>query len=98
MAAQKPAQVFPPGEILKDELEERGWSQAEFAEILGRPAGLVTDIITGRRGITPETAALFGEAFDVPAEFWMNLEAMYQLSRVPQSDDGAVVAGELEAG
>jgi len=90
MAAQRPAQVFPPGEFLRDELEERGWSQTEFAEILGRPVGLVNDIITGRRGITAETAGLLGEAFDVPPEFWMNLEAMYQLSRVKKSDNDAV--------
>lgn len=90
MTAHKPAEVFPPGEFLRDELEERGWSQTEFAEILGRPVGLVNDIITGRRGITPETAELLGAAFDVPAEFWMNLEAMYQLSRVSRAGSEAV--------
>lgn len=90
MVAARPAQVFPPGEFLRDELEARGWSQTEFAEILGRPVGLVNDIIAGRRSITAETALLLGEAFDVAPEFWMNLEAMYQLSRLKRRDNNAV--------
>ena len=51
-----PAEVFPPGEFLRGELEARGWTQTEFAEIISRPTRLVNEIIAGKRGITPDTA------------------------------------------
>jgi HTH-type transcriptional regulator/antitoxin HigA len=77
-----PAQAFSPGEFLRDELEERGWTQAEFAKIIGRPPRLVNELIAGKRGITPETAHELAAAFGTSAQLWMNLDAAYQLSLV----------------
>ncbi len=76
-----PAEVFPPGEFIREEIEARGWSQVEFAEILGRPPRLVSELIAGKRGITPETARGLGQAFGTSAQLWMNLESSYQLSK-----------------
>ena len=56
MSNRRPAEAFPPGEYLLDMLNERGWTQSEFAEIIGRPIQLVNGIINNKRGITPETA------------------------------------------
>ena len=81
MNARIPAEVFPPGEYLAEELEARGWSQTELAEILGRPPRLVNEIIAGKRAITPETAKGLSAAFGTSPEFWMNLETAYQLSK-----------------
>jgi len=82
-----PAESFLPGEILADELEARGWSQSDLAEILGRPVRLVNELVLGKRSITPETANGLAQAFGTSAELWMNLESAYQLSRVrPQTD------------
>lgn len=81
-----PAEVFPPGEFLREELEARGWTQADFAEILGRPPRLVSEIIGGKRAISPETAQGLGDALGVDPQFWLNLESAYQLSRVRQPD------------
>ena len=86
MRGRKPAEVFPPGEFIKDELEERGWTQEDLADILGRDLRLVNEVITGKRGVTPETAKGLGEAFGTTAEFWMNLEAAYRISLVHTSD------------
>lgn len=84
------AEVFPPGEILKDELEARGWTQTDLAEVLGRPPRVVNEIVTGRRGITPETAKGLAEALGTTAQFWMNLESAWQLSKIrPESGDVA---------
>ena len=79
---RKPAEVFPPGETLRDELEERGLSQAEFAEILGRPQSRINEVLNGKRRITADLARDLAEALGTSAEFWMNLEASYQLHRV----------------
>ncbi len=77
-----PAESFPPGEFLRDELEERGWSEAEFAQIIGRPAQAVSEIVNGRKEITAETAVAFGEALGTSAELWLNLQAAYRLHAV----------------
>ena len=77
-----PAEVFSPGEYLRDELDERGWSQVEFAEIIGRPVRVVNEIIAGKVQITPKTATEIAAALGTSAKFWLNLEAYYQLSRV----------------
>lgn len=82
MEVRTPAEVFPPGEFLRDELEARGWSQTEFAEIIGKPIRTVNEIIGGRRQVTPETATAIAAAFGTSPQFWMNLETAYQLARV----------------
>lgn len=79
---RRAAEVFSPGEILRDELEERGWTQTDLADILGRSVGLVNEVIAGKRGITPETARGLAAALGTSPQFWMNLDAAYQLSRV----------------
>ncbi len=88
MGDRIPAEVFPPGEFIKEELEERGWSQVELAEIMGRPPRVVSEIISGKRAITPETAKGLGAAFGTGATFWINLEGSYQLSRTVHDDAG----------
>jgi len=74
------AEVFPAGEHLADELDARGWTQAEFAEILGRPAQFVSEIISGKKEITREAAAQIGAALGTRAEMWLNLQDTYFLS------------------
>lgn len=83
MSGRVPAEVFPPGEFLKAELLSRGWSQVELSEILGRPPRVVSEIISAKRAITPETAKGLGAAFDTSPDLWMNLESSYQLSKTP---------------
>lgn len=95
MTNYKPAETFPPGEFLKDELEARGWSQADLAEILGRPPRLVSEIISGKRSITPETAQGLGEAFDVSPQYWLNLESAWQLWQSRQADTGVAKRAKI---
>jgi HTH-type transcriptional regulator/antitoxin HigA len=79
MSEWRPAEVFPPGEFLRDELEARAWTQLEFAEIIGRPPRVVNEIIAGKRGISPDTANELAAALGTSPQFWMNLETAYQL-------------------
>jgi len=87
MKSRTPAEVFPPGEFLKEELDARGWTQTDLAEILGRPTRLINEIINAKRGISPETARGLADAFGTSAEYWLNLESAYQLSKVRNDDD-----------
>ena len=65
-----------------EELEQRGWTQADFANIIGRPPRVVNEIIKAKRAITPETAMAIGGALGTGGQLWMNMEASYQLSNV----------------
>ena len=56
-----PAHAFPPGEYLRDELEERGWTVTEFAEIIGRPIQAVSEILNAKKEITTATAMALSE-------------------------------------
>lgn len=82
------AEVFPVGEYLADELAERGWTQAEFAEILGRPPQFVSEIISGKKEITRESATQIAAAFGTSPEVWLNLQDAYHLWH-QASDQGA---------
>ena len=84
---RSPAEVVPVGEILREEMETRGWSQSDLAEILRRPLQAVNEILAGKKGVTPETAKALGAAFDVPPEFWLELENAYRLSRVSENSE-----------
>ena len=76
-----PAQVFPPGEFIQEELEARAWTQTDLAEIVGCHQRVITELINGKRAISPETAKGLGEAFGTGAQFWMNIGSAYQLAR-----------------
>lgn len=74
-----PDWASPPGDTLKDILEERGMSQAELGRLMGRPLKTINEIIKAKAGITAETALGLEAVFKVPAEFWMTREAQYRL-------------------
>jgi addiction module HigA family antidote len=70
-----------PGEILLEEyLLPLGITQVAFAEHVGVSLQRVNEIIRAKRGVTPETAWLFAQALGTTAEFWMNLQANFDLA------------------
>jgi HTH-type transcriptional regulator / antitoxin HigA len=79
-------QILPPGEFIREELEARGWTQATFAHILGRPLQAINQIINGKKAITAQTAKEIAAAFGTSAEVWMNLEVAWQLHSAPKPD------------
>ncbi len=65
----------PPGEILRHEfLEPLGLSQKELAQALGITRVRLSEILRGKRAITPDTAFRLGRFFDTTAEFWLGLQ------------------------
>ena len=70
-----------PGKILKEEfLDELGISQVAFAAHINVPVQRVNEIVRGKRGITSETAWLLAQSLDTTPEFWLNLQAIYDLA------------------
>lgn len=72
--------VQPAGDHLLEELAARGWTQAEFASILGRPVQFLSEIINGKKEITRESAAQIGTALGMSAEYWLNWQDRYHLA------------------
>lgn len=81
----RPAEAFPVGEYLSDELRERGWAVVEFAEILGRPVQAISEILNGRKEITATTASEIAAATGTSAETWLRLQDTYRLWELSQS-------------
>ncbi|WP_019481158.1 XRE family transcriptional regulator [Arthrobacter sp. TB 23] len=80
-------EAFPPGDFLSEELEARHWSQNDFAQILGRPAQFVSEIIAGKKEITRESAAQIGAALGTGPEYWLNLQNSHLLWSQSQNVD-----------
>ena len=81
-----------PGEILRDELEELGVSQSEFARQINVPPNRISQIIAGKRSVTGDTALRFGHWFNVEPQFWLNLQAQFDLAVAEQRVGNSVRA------
>mgnify|MGYP001619834504 CR=1 FL=1 len=75
-------EAMPPAELIKNELEARNWKQEDLAEILGRTSTDVSNLVNGKRAINAKLANELGEAFGTGAQFWINLEGLYQISKI----------------
>jgi len=97
MAALNIVQIEPPGVFLKMELEERGWSQRDLAFILGQTEQQLNTLLSGKRGVTPDMARLLGDAFDVHPQFFLNLQAQYDLQNAKDPDPAVKTRAQLQA-
>ena len=84
-----------PGRTLEAELKQRGFTANAVALRLRVPSNRLTDIVRGKRGISPETALRLGRFFGNGAAFWVNLQAHYDLA-VAQRDIGPAIEREVE--
>jgi len=80
--------VDHPGVFIKDELDARGWDQSDLAFIVGTTVQELNKILSGRGSITTRWAQLFAAAFDVNAQFFINLQAMYDLQHAAHPEPG----------
>ncbi len=79
-----------PGVVLKDELEELNITPTEFARQIDVPPNRISQIVTGKRSITGDTALRFGHWFGTDPQFWLNLQAQYDLA-VADKQTGEVI-------
>jgi len=76
-----------PGEHLAEELKALDMSAAELARQLDVPTNRITQILNGTRAITGDTALRLAHFFGTSAEFWLNLQSIYEL-RLAQEKAG----------
>ena len=68
-----------PGEVIKDELEERGISQRKFADSIGIGYSVLNEILNGRRSISTTSALMFEAALDIPADSLLKMQMKYNM-------------------
>jgi HTH-type transcriptional regulator / antitoxin HigA len=79
-----------PGELVREEMESRGWTQRDLAKVLGRPLPAINEVIQGKRALTPEMAVDLAGAFGIDAARLLHMEADYRLALLgAKSDDVA---------
>jgi antitoxin HigA-1 len=79
-----------PGEHLAEELDALNMSAAELARRLKVPTNRVTEIVNGQRAITGDTALRLAHFFGTSAEFWLNLQSLYDL-RLAEAKTGKAI-------
>ena len=79
MATKSGLAPIHPGEFLRETLEELATSQAVFARTIGVSPMRISHVINGTRPVTAELALLFGRAFGQTPQYWLNLQAAYDL-------------------
>ena len=96
---QKPSNMIPPphpGETLKEDyLVPLGMSVNQLARALGVGAPRLNEVVRGERGITADTALRLARYFQTSAEFWLNLQVLYDL-RTAEQKVGARIAREVK--
>ena len=70
-----------PGYTLRQEIEARGMSQRELAARMGRPEQIISDIVNGKKTITPATALELEPVLGIPAQYWVKLVTEYSGAR-----------------
>lgn len=80
-------ELITPGMILWEEfMEPMGVSQNQLARDLDITAARINDIIHGKRGITADTALRLAKYFGTTPEFWINMQAGYDLRKAKRTD------------
>ena len=89
--------VQHPGHYIREEMDARGWIQRDLAFILQCPEQSINLILQGKRGISSDMAKSLGKAFDVPPEFFTNLQNAFDLSRAQEPSPAVAVRARLQA-
>jgi antitoxin HigA-1 len=79
-----------PGVILKDELQELGVTLTEFARQIEVPPNRVSQIIKGKRSVTGDTALRLGHWLETDPQFWLNLQAQFDLVQADKETGAAI--------
>jgi addiction module HigA family antidote len=77
-----PGSAIHPGQLLKEELDARGMKQIELANELGIAKNVMSEILNGKRNISPEMAVRLEDTLGIKAEFWMNYQMAYEIDKI----------------
>lgn len=86
MTNRTPAEGFPPGDYIREFMEERGWIASDLAVRLNYSESFISDLLAGRRGVSQRVAHDLARVFGTSAILWVNLEHAYQQWRLRSED------------
>ena len=75
-----------PGELIKDELKERGMTQKQLAAETGIKPSVLSETINGKRSLSLNVAVALEKALGIPADIWMNMQTQYNLDTAQISE------------
>jgi len=85
-----------PGDVLLEEfLKPMGITQNRLAKDICVPANRISQIIHGKREITADTALRLGKYFGIEPEFWLNLQARYNM-KMAKKKSGRKIEKEVK--
>jgi addiction module HigA family antidote len=90
------AAVHPGSVLLADFIEPMGITRYRVAKAIGVQQRRIDEICAGERGVTADTAVRLGLAFGIEPQFWLNLQAQYDIEII-QRQHGEQLAGEVQA-
>ncbi|QKJ28298.1 HigA family addiction module antidote protein [Mucilaginibacter mali] len=85
----KTVMAFHPGELLQEEVEERGLKKSELAFKLGILPGHLSELFKGKRNITARIAVRLEKALDISAEYWLGMQSSYDLMLARQLEQAS---------
>jgi HTH-type transcriptional regulator/antitoxin HigA len=95
MTATEATWIMHPGVYIKEEMDERGWSQRDLAFIMKVPEQAISLILREKRGISPEMAHLLGDAFGVSPDFFANLQKAYEMAQAKKPSPDIALRGRM---
>ena len=81
-----PFEATHPGELIKDELKERGMTQKQLAAETGIKPSVLSETINGKRSLSLNVAVALEKALGIPADIWMNMQTQYNLDTAQISE------------
>jgi HTH-type transcriptional regulator / antitoxin HigA len=96
-AEDRESGILSPADALRAAMEERGWSQSDLAYVLGVRSATVSQILTGKRGISSEMAKALAVAFDKPAATFARVQAEWDLHKAEDPDPRMKARARVQA-
>lgn len=88
--------IIHPGETLKEVLESNNMLQEELAERTGFSAKHISEVVNGKKGISPKLAKSLEYVFGIPATFWINLQGIYDKEIIEFEEKNNISKNEFE--
>ena len=95
----KPFYNPAPADFLKEQLEVRGWTQEDLADVLGLSIQTVNKLLKNKTSITIDVAKSLGKAFSQSPQYWLNLDNLYRLHlrEDTKADEAVAIRSKLYA-
>jgi len=90
MATRKKLPPIHPGQVLAEDLKDGGISMNELGRALRVPVNRISEIVNGKRGVSADTALRLARYFGTTAQYWLNLQTLYELEATERSAGKAI--------